>query len=91
MISSKDGDHDPRKMVETFVYSESRHLDPLESRVKHCMRSGVLMASHIPPFARCLLPRGGIPAIAGRRSRLALTLPEREDISRGIASGRSLR
>jgi IS30 family transposase len=38
-----------------------------------------------------LLPRGGIPPIARRRSRLALTLVEREDISRGIASGNSIR
>ena len=35
---------------------------------------------------RCLLlPRGGIPPAARRRSGLALTLAEREDISRGIA------
>ena len=41
---------------------------------------------------RCLLlPRGGIPPAARRRSRLALTLAEREDISRGIASGSSFR
>jgi IS30 family transposase len=41
---------------------------------------------------RCLLlPRGGIPPAARRRSRLALTLPEREDISRGIASGSPIR
>jgi transposase, IS30 family len=41
---------------------------------------------------RCLLlPRGGIPPFARRRSRLALTLSEREDISRGMASGSSLR
>ena len=41
---------------------------------------------------RCLLlPRGGIPPAARRRSRLALTLPEREDLSRGIASGSSIR
>jgi len=38
-----------------------------------------------------LLPRGGIPPIARRRSRLVLTLAEREDISRGIASGSSIR
>jgi hypothetical protein len=38
-----------------------------------------------------LLPRGGIPPIVRRRSRLALTLAEREDISRGIASGSSIR
>jgi hypothetical protein len=38
-----------------------------------------------------LLPRGGIAPAARRRSRLALTLAEREDISRGIASGWPLR
>jgi len=38
-----------------------------------------------------LLPRGGIPPLAGRRSRLALTFAEREDISRGMASGSSIR
>ena len=41
---------------------------------------------------RCLLlPRGGIPPATRRRSRLSLTLAEREDISRGIASGSSIR
>jgi len=38
-----------------------------------------------------LLPRGGIPPLARRRSRLALTFSEREDISRGLASGSSIR
>ena len=38
-----------------------------------------------------LLPRGGIPPLARRRSRLARCLAEREDISRGIASGSSIR
>src|ERR1700741_5333840 len=38
-----------------------------------------------------LLPRGGIPPAARRRSRLALTLEGREDISRGIASDSPLR
>src|SRR5229473_1076763 len=41
---------------------------------------------------RCLLlPRGGIPPLARRRSRRALTLSEREDISRGMASSSSIR
>src|SRR6516165_2875356 len=31
-VSFKDGVYDPRKMVETLAYPESRHLDPLESR-----------------------------------------------------------
>jgi IS30 family transposase len=38
-----------------------------------------------------LLPRGGIPPRVRRRSRLSLTLAEREDISRGISSGSPLR
>src|SRR6202034_4376651 len=38
-----------------------------------------------------LLPRGGIRPAARRRSRLSLTLAEREDISRGIASDSSIR
>ena len=41
---------------------------------------------------RCvLLPRGGIAPAARRRSGRMLTLEEREDISRGIASGSSIR
>jgi IS30 family transposase len=44
-----------------------------------------------PTIRKLLLPRGGIAPIARRRSRLALTLAEREDISRGIASSSSIR
>ena len=38
-----------------------------------------------------LARHGGIAPAARRRSRRVLTLAEREDISRGIASGRSMR
>ncbi len=44
-----------------------------------------------PTIRKLLLPSGGIPPITRRRSRLALNLAEREDISRGIASGLPLR
>src|SRR5580704_10875713 len=44
-----------------------------------------------PTIRKLLLPRGGIAPTVRRRSRLALTLAEREDISRGIASGSSIR
>jgi IS30 family transposase len=44
-----------------------------------------------PTIRKLLLPSGGIAPAARRRSRLALTLAEREDISRGIASDWSLR
>jgi len=43
-----------------------------------------------PTIRKLLLPHGGIAPAARRRSRLALTLAEREDISRGVASGSSL-
>jgi len=39
-----------------------------------------------PTIRKLLLPTGGIAPAPRRRSRLALTLAEREDISRGIAS-----
>jgi len=44
-----------------------------------------------PTIRKVLLPCGGIAPTARRRSRLALTLAEREDISRGIASDSSIR
>jgi hypothetical protein len=37
------------------------------------------------PIRCLLLPRGGIPPAVRRRSRLALTRSEREDISRGMS------
>ena len=40
---------------------------------------------------KVVLPRGGIPSITRRHSRLALRLTEPEDISRGIACGSSIR
>jgi IS30 family transposase len=44
-----------------------------------------------PTIRKILLPHGGIAPAARRRSRLSLTLAEREDISRGIASDSSIR
>src|SRR5437763_15987216 len=44
-----------------------------------------------PTIRKLVLPRGGIAPIARRRSRPALTLAEREDISRGIAAAASIR
>jgi IS30 family transposase len=44
-----------------------------------------------PTIRKILLPCGGIAPAARRRSRLSLSLAEREDISRGIASDSSIR
>jgi hypothetical protein len=55
------------------------------------MRSVAPLTSHIRLFAiYCRRAEGFSPQLR-RRSRLALTLAEREDISRGIASGSSIR
>src|SRR3974390_2592004 len=43
------------------------------------------------PIPAMLLPGGGIPPLARRRSRWALTFAERENISRGMATGLSMR
>src|SRR5580704_19564973 len=56
-----------------------------------CMRSGAPLISHTARFGVFLLPRRRIRPIARRRSRLPLNLVEREDISRGLASGLRLR
>ena len=55
------------------------------------MRSGAPLISHTARFGVFLLPRRRIRPIARRRSRLPLNLVEREDISRGLASGLRLR
>ena len=55
------------------------------------MRLGALLTSRTAAFALCCCLAEGIPPALRRRSRLALTVAEREDISRGIASGSSLR
>ena len=54
------------------------------------MRLGAPLTSHLAAFARCCCLAAAFTAARGR-SRLALTLAEREDISRGIASDSPLR
>ena len=50
-----------------------------------------LFDRHHPSIQRILAETGGIRPAPRRRSRLALTLNEREEISRGVVAGRSLR
>src|SRR5262249_46238560 len=85
----KDAVYDPREMVETFAHPESRRLEPLEGRAVPARDRECHGKPH-NSIRGVLLPRGGISPVARRRSRLALTLAEREDISRGIASGLSI-
>ena len=57
---------------------------------RRCTRSGALLAKNIPPFVVWCRVTGIAPAVR-RRALLALTLREREEISRGLASGSSIR
>ena len=54
-------------------------------------RLGGLLVSPRRLFAIKSAPHGGIRPASRRRSQLALTLPEREEISRGLASHQSAR
>lgn len=52
---------------------------------------GVALGKHAGSIHGVLSSNGGIFRASRRRSDLALTLPEREEISRGISSGESIR
>ncbi len=82
----KGGVYDPTKTIETFACGWRRWK---------CGQSqheiGRAYGRPHPTIRKLLLPTGGIAPASRRRSRLALTLAEREDISRGIASDSSIR
>ena len=72
--------------------------EPQRSDVWLRWKSGQRMREIARAFGRdhgciraLLAARGGIAPPARSRARIALTLPEREDISRGIAAGESVR
>jgi IS30 family transposase len=50
-----------------------------------------LFDRHHPSIQRILAASGGIRQPQRRRSRLSLTLAEREEISRSVVAGRSIR
>ncbi|MBU2677586.1 MAG: IS30 family transposase, partial [Gammaproteobacteria bacterium] len=50
-----------------------------------------LFDRHHPSIQRILAATGGIRPAARRRSRLALTMAERDEISRGVVAGQSIR
>ena len=50
-----------------------------------------LFDRHHPSIQRILAETGGIRPAPRRRSRLSLTLAEREEVSRGVVAGRSIR
>ena len=52
---------------------------------------GIALGKHAASIFGVVARSGGIAPAIRRRSRLALTMPEREEISRGIAAGSSVR
>jgi hypothetical protein len=89
-VRFKDGVYERREAIETLSHAEN----DVWRRWK--MGQSLHEIGHVygkwhNSIRSVLLPRGGIPPAARRRSRLALTLAEREDISRGIACGSSIR
>ena len=83
----KGGVYDPTKTVETFSRGKDRHLAPMEVRAVPARDWARLwQATSHHSYAVIAMWRH-----SSRRSRLALTLAEREDISRGIASDSSIR
>ena len=90
-VRFKDGVYERREANRDSLPCRKRMSGGGGRWVSHCMKLGVSTASGITRFQSVLLPRGGIPPAARRRSRLALTLAEREDTSRGIACGSSIR
>jgi len=72
----KGGVYDPTKTVETFSRGKDRHLAPMEVWAVPARDWARLWQA----VSKLLLPCGGIAPAPRRRSRLALTLAEREDI-----------
>src|SRR3978361_973599 len=52
---------------------------------------GRALGKHLGPVFGVVLAKGGIAPPLRKRSRLALTLAEREEVSRGLMAGRSYR
>jgi len=87
----KGGVYDPTKTVETF----SRGKESTSGGRWKCGQSqheiGRALWQATSHHSQDIVACGGIAPPARRRSRLSLTLAEREDISRGIASDSSIR
>jgi hypothetical protein len=87
---SKSGVYGARKTGEAFRGAEDRHVAPLEGG-EWLHEIGRAFGKGHGSIWFLLTQRGGIVPAARRRSLRTLTLAEREDISRGIAWGPSIR
>ena len=83
--------YEARKTVWAFCDREERHLARRWKAGPTLHKIGRAFDKPHTSIRCLLLPRGGIPPAARHRSHIALTLAERENISRGVASGSSIR
>ena len=83
----KGGVYDPTKTVETYSRGNDRDLAPMEVRAVSA-RDWACFWQTTSHHSQAVVAKW---RHSSRRSRLALTLAEREDISRGIASDSSIR
>ena len=87
----KGGVYGSRETGRAFCGATNGPMVPLEGGSSRCIRSGAHSASRITPFiVFCRITVGLFRRPVGARL-LALTVAEREDISRGLASGSSIR
>ena len=86
----KGGVYETRETVWTFCGAETRGVASLESRAETLHEIGRAFGKDHNSI-RCIVSlHGGIVPATRRRALLALTPREREEISRGLASGSSL-
>jgi hypothetical protein len=71
-VRFKDGVYVRKEAVETFSHAENGYLAALEGRA--VLEIGRAYGKPHPSIRCVLLPRGGIPPAARRRSRRVLTL-----------------
>ena len=81
----------PRRKRRFFTAAESAEIWDRWRRGEGLKSIGRVFGKNSSSIFAHLRPTGGIRPPVRRRSRLALTLTEREEISRGLAHGHSLR
>ena len=80
----------PRRSVRGFTVGQKRELWNRWKKGQSLSEIGRALGKQAASVSNVLAVHGGIFPVARTRSRLALSLAEREDISRGLSAGRSL-
>jgi len=80
----------PRRSIRGFTIGQKRELWNRWKKGQSLSEIGRALGKQAASVSNVLAVHGGIFPVARTRSRLALSLAEREDISRGLSAGRSL-